>query len=329
MQAVLVTGSTGFLGSNLCRPLIERGLRVRALHRATSRLDALEGLAVEHALGDVNEPDSLAKAMRGCDVVFHVAAVADYWRQAVDKLYHVNVEGTRAVCQAAMKAKVKRLVFTSSVASLGVPQPDNKPIDESHQFNMAPTSFRYGHSKMLAEGVVAEFVARGLEAVIVNPAVILGPGDLNQISGSMVVEIARGRVPPLYPPGGVNYIHVNDVCAGHIAAAEKGRIGERYILGAHNLTHREVMRTVCEIVGKRSPNFEIPRWSISPLAKLLDIAARLSPRHLPFSGEQLRLSAAYVYVDSSKAIRELNLPQTPFQTTVEETYTWYKKQGII
>jgi dihydroflavonol-4-reductase len=300
---------------------------VRALHRPTSRLDALEGIPVEHALGDVNASDSLAQALHGCDVVFHVAAVADYWRQTLDQLYRVNVDGTRCVCKAALNARVKRLVFTSSIAALGISP--GKLADEADTFNLAPERFRYGHSKFLAEQVIAEFVARGLDAVIVNPAIVLGPGDLNLISGSMVVEAARGHLPPFYPPGGTNYIHVNDVCAGHIAAAEKGRTGERYILGAHNLTTRQVMDTVCAVVGRPSPRFKLPAALINPLAVLLDITGKISPRPLPLSGEQLRLSAENIFVDSSKAIRELGLPQTPFRTTVEETYTWYKQKGII
>lgn len=327
MRAI-VTGSTGFVGANLCRALAERGWSARALHRASSRRDALAGVQVEHALGDVTEPETLPQAMRGCDVVFHVAAVADYWRQGVEKLYRVNVEGTRAVCQAALEAGIKRLVFTSSVASLGIPQP-GRLADESHQFNMPPERFRYGHSKLLAEQVVREFIARGLDAVILNPSIILGPGDLNLISGSIVIEYARRRAPPVYPPGGVNYIDVADVCAGHIAAAERGRTGERYILAAHNLTHQRAAQIVCEIVGAPVPRLRLPRALIGPLAMLVDLAAKIAGRPLPLNGDQLRLSGELIYFDSSRAVRELALPQTPFRETVERTYQWYKANGYL
>ena len=326
----LVTGSTGFVGATLCAALVERGWSVRALHRMSSRLDALReaGMTVEHAIGDVTEPGTLVEAMRDCDVVFHIAAVADYWRQSADKLYRINVEGTRAVCQAALDAQVRRLVFTSSVASLGIPTP-GQLADESHEFNLPPERFRYGHSKLLAEGVVREFIARGLAAVIVNPSVILGPGDLNLISGSLVTEVASGHVPPVYPPGGVNYIDVADVCAGHIAAAERGRAGERYILAAHNLTHKEAMRIVCEVVGAPGPRFELPRALIRPLAAMIDLAARIVRRPLPLNGDQLRMSGGLIYFDPSKAIRELGLPQTPFRRTVERTFQWYKSHGYL
>jgi dihydroflavonol-4-reductase len=326
----LVTGSTGFVGANLCAALAERGWSVRALHRASSRLDALReaGAVVEHAIGDVTESETLVEAMRGCDAVFHVAAVADYWRQSAEKLYRINVEGTRAACQAALDARVSRLVFTSSVGALGVPR-RGQLADESHEFNLPPERFRYGHSKLLAEGVVREFVARGLDAVIVNPSVILGPGDLNLISGSIVTEVANRRVPPVYPSGGTNYIDVADVCAGHIAAAERGRTGERYILAAHNLTHREAMQVVCDVVGVPMPRLCIPRASIGPLAAMLDLATRVVGRPLPFNGDQLRLSDEFIYFDSGKAVRELGLSQTPFRETVEQTYQWYKTHGYL
>ena len=202
-------------------------------------------------------------------------------------------------------------------------------MDESHEFNLPPERFRYGHSKLLAEGVVREFIARGLDAVIVNPSVILGPGDLNLISGSIVTEVASGHVPPVYPPGGVNYIDVADVCAGHIAAAERGRAGERYILAAHNLTHREAMHIVCEVAGIPGPRFELPRALIGPLAAMIDLVTQLARRPLPLNGDQLRLAGKFIYFDSSKAARELGLPQTPFRETVERTYSWYKEHGYL
>jgi dihydroflavonol-4-reductase len=172
-------------------------------------------------------------------------------------------------------------------------------------------------------------VARGLDAAIVNPSIILGPGDLNLISGSIVTEVASRHVPPVNPPGGVNYIDVADVCAGHIAAAERGRAGERYILAAHNLTHREAMQIVCEVVGAPGPRFELPRALIGPLAATIDLAATIARRPLPLNGDQLRLSGEFIYFDSSKAVRELGLPQTPFRETVERTYQWYRAHGYL
>ena len=240
----LVTGATGFIGANLVEALGQRGWRVRALHRAASSLKALAGLAYESAIGDVTEPASLAPAMRDVDVVFHVAAVADYWRSDPSRLMQVNVEGTRNVLRAAREAGVRRVVFTSSCAALGQP-PFGQAIDERAQFNLRPDDFPYGYSKYLAEQVCQEFVRAGLDVVIVNPAVVFGPRDVNLVSSSLVIAAAR-RGLPFALPGGVSAIDVADVCAGHIAAAERGQTGERYILTAENLTYAQLFALLAE-----------------------------------------------------------------------------------
>ncbi len=327
----LVTGSTGFVGANLVEALNQAGHTVRALHRPTSRLDALEGLHYEAAIGDVLDPASLMEAMEGVDWVFHVAAVADYWRQGGTKrLYRVNVDGTRNVLAAALKRRVRRVVLTSSVASLGVPHRGNGVLlDESSTFNLSPRRFPYGHSKHLAEQVAREYVAQGLEVVIVNPTVILGPRDLNFISGSIIREVYRRRV-PVIPPGGVNYVDVADVVAGHIAAAERGRPGERYILGAHNLTHYRAVHIIAAVVGVSPPRFSIPRWMVGPLALAVDLFNTLWPGEPIADGNQVRLIKYYLYFDTSKAIRELDLrPPIPFERTVARAFRWYLDHGWL
>ena len=328
---VLVTGSTGFVGANLVEGLIAAGHTVRALHRASSRLDALDGLRYESVVGDVLDPASLSAAMEGVDWVFHVAAVADYWRQdGAARLYQVNVEGTRHVLEAALSAGVGRVVFTSSAASLGVPTGDNGALlDESATFNLSPGLAPYGHSKYLAEALAYEFVARGLEVVIVNPTVILGPKDLNLISGSLIREVHRRRV-PVIPPGGVNYVDVADVVAGHIAAAERGRPGERYILGAHNLTHRQALTLIAQVM-----NAPLPRWSlherlVEPLAIGVDLFNRFWPGEPLSDGNQVRLIKYTLFFDDSKARRVFKLgPPTPFEVSVERTWRWYLDNGYL
>jgi dihydroflavonol-4-reductase len=256
----LVTGGTGFLGANLVEGLTAAGHTARILRRRSSRLEALEGLSYEEAIGDILDRESLLRAMDGCDWVFHVAAVSDYWRQGVEWLYQVNVEGTRQVLQAAQETGVKRLVYTSSVIALGIPA-QGEVGDETLEFNIPPGRFRYGHSKHLAEQEVQRAVRDGLEAVIVNPSLILGPRDLNKISGSIVIEVKQGIL-RFYLPGGANYVAVEDVVAGHIAAAERGRVGERYILGGENLSHRQVIDTVVAVTDGPRPLFSLPRWAI-------------------------------------------------------------------
>jgi dihydroflavonol-4-reductase len=228
----LVTGSTGFVGSHVVRALGEAGHTARALHRPSSKLDVLEGLTYESALGDVTDLDALRAACKGCDWVFHVAAVADYWRADRARMMEVNVEGTRKVLQAAREAGVKRVVFTSSAAAVGFIE--DRPANEHDPFNLPPDRFPYAYSKAQAEIVVQEAVRAGQEVVTVNPAVILGPGDLNVISGDFILKIKRLQWTVPVPPGGITVIDVRDVARMHLSAATKGRVGERYILGTAN-----------------------------------------------------------------------------------------------
>lgn len=324
----LVTGATGFVGANLVDALGRRGWRARALRRERSSLAALHGLAYETALGDVTEPGALGLAMAGVDIVFHVAAVADYWRPgALERMLKVNVDGTRNVLEAASRAGVRRVVFTSSCASLG--QPDfGVPADETHAFSLSPGEFAYGHSKVLAERVAAEYVARGLDVVTVNPAVVLGPRDVNLISGSLVIQAARGVI-PFVPPGGVCMIDVEDCCDAHIAAAERGRAGERYILGGDNLWYRDVLRTVCAEVGGRFVNVTPPRRLVRALARPVAFARDRLRLRLPVDADQVRFSAETFWFDASKARRELGLRTRPFVETVRRTRDWYRANGYL
>lgn len=329
MTRAFVTGGTGFVGANLVQALNTRDIDARVLLRPTSSQQALQGLVYETVTGNVlDEPDALARAMEGCDWVFHVAAVADYWRRKRELLYRVNVGGTRNVLQAAQRAGVRRLVFTSSLAALGVPQERGQLLDEADTFNLSPDSFPYGHSKALAEQEVLAAVEQGLHAVIVNPSIVLGPRDVNQISGSLVVQAARGRL-RFAVPGGANFIDVADVVAGHIAAAEKGGSGERYVLGNHNLTHKEAVSIICDVVGRNRPRVTIPGWILPPAATLVRAVRVLLGNVLPADENQVRLMSAFIFADNQKAVAELSLPQTPFRVTVQRTYNWYNRNGYL
>ncbi len=323
----LITGATGFLGANLVEAVTQRGWQARALHRKTSSLKALHGLTYESVLGDITEPASLLPAMRGVDVVFHAAAVADYWRTGPQRLYHVNVDGTRNVLRAARQAGVGRVVYMSSVASLGRP-PFGQPVNESAQFNLRPEQFHYGYSKVVAESHARASVAEGLDVVIVNPAVVIGPRDVNLISGSIIVEAARRRI-PFYPPGGVCVIDVADVCAGCIAAAERGQAGERYILGGENLWHRDMLGIVCDVVGRPRPALAVPGFVMRALAAVIDLARNGAGLKLPFDGEQARFAADTFWFDSTKARRELGLTTRPFIDSARRTYDWYRQNGYL
>ncbi|MGO9350967.1 MAG: NAD-dependent epimerase/dehydratase family protein [Mycobacterium sp.] len=220
------------------------GISVRVLRRPTSSLAGQDSLVCETCIGDVlDSVDTLAAAMAGCTWVFHTAAISDYWRHRGRKrLYRTNVEGTRNVLAAALRAGVERFVLTSSLAALGVPAP-GQALTEADHFNLRPRRFPYGYSKHLAEYELHRAVAAGLPAVAVNPSVVIGPRDVNRISSAMFVQAARGRL-RIAAPGGTNFVAVSDVVQGHIAAAERGRVGERYILAGENLSFRDAFTTV-------------------------------------------------------------------------------------
>lgn len=324
-ERVLVTGATGFIGSSICRALISRAHEVRALHRQTSSLLALQGIPVEYHVGDILEPDTLTQPLRNVDLVFHTAAQSAYWRQP-ELVRRTAVAGTGNVLRAAAEAGVKRVVLTSSVATMGVPQNDEL-LTEEHTYNLPPKRFPYGYAKRESELEALKYIDQGIEVVIVNPSVVIGPGDLNQISGAMVTEAARGWG-FFWMDGGINVVHIDDVVAGHLAAARRGRSGERYILGGENLSHYQVFSTLTEIAGRRAPWLKIPTRVIGPAAWLCDVLGKWLP--LPFNGAQLRMTREYLYCDTSKSKRELNVSDPkPFRQAAQEAYDWYREHGYL
>lgn len=321
----LVTGSTGFIGSHLCRALLERGHVVRAFHRASSKTVAIDGLAVEHHLGNVLDSDSLQAALRGVDWVFHAAALAAYWRDSTS-IVETTATGTANVLKAAREAGVRRLVYTSSVAALGVPQP-GELLNEDSVFKYPPKQWPYGYAKHLAEREVLKAVKDGLDCVIVNPATVFGPGDLNRIAGALIIEVARRRV-PVTTQGGMNVVHVADVVSGHLRAAENGQPGERYILGGENLPHREIIRLIAAELAVSPPKWTLPTVLINLAATALDVVNPFL--RLPYNGNLVRLSAHRFYCDTSKARRELGLPEPrPIRQAIHEAVQWYRSYGYL
>jgi len=321
----LVTGGTGFVGSHIVRVLVDAGHEARVLHRASSPLTALEGVAFESALGDLTDPDSLRAACEGIDWVFHVAAVADYWRADKRVMYDANVDGTRRLLAAARDANVRRVVFTSSAAAIGF-RPDEQPSDETVPFRLPPSRFPYAHSKALAERVCAEAVARGQDIVIVNPVVIFGPGDLNRISGDLVLATKRLSWTIPVPVGGVALIDVRDVARMHVAAARQGRIGERYILGAENYRHAELLALTARVVGAPAPTLPVARWMTPILGELFEVGRALG-LPIPIDGNQTKLSARRVYFNFDKAWTELGKPLVGTPQSIADTWEWYQAHG--
>jgi len=318
----LVTGATGCVGANVTAALLERGYAVRAMRRTTSSLGALDGLEPELVVGDVLSPASLVAASEDCEIIFHVAAISDYWRTPKERIYQVNVEGARNVLSAALENRVALLVYTSSIGALGLPRP-GRLLDESSTFNLPPQRFPYGHSKHLAELAVQEAISQGLDAIIVNPAAVIGGRDVNFIGGSLLREVKRG-LSWFAPPGGLNWVDAETLGLGHVLAAERGRSGERYILGGENVSHRAAWEIVAQVVGGRQPLLTLPSSLMSIVALLTDGFNTLWPGRPLFSGEQARMSNVELYCDCRKARQELGLPLTPMRVAVERAYAWYE-----
>ena len=326
MDRVLVTGSTGFIGSHLCKALHERGYAVRAFHRPASPLTLLEGIDVEHAVGDITKPESLEKALHGVDLVFHTAS--QLGRASLDQMKAVTVTGTRNVLLASIRAGVRKVIYTSSVAALGMPvkaayDHNSLLIDENHTWNYRPAWWPYGYTKYLAELEVQQAVSQNLDTVILNPTVVIGAGDLNRVSGYVIIRTARS-FKLIAPAGGLNVIHIDDVVRGHLLALENGRTGERYILGNQNLTHLQFRQAVADVAGVSPPRWVEPArlmhglaWPVSYLEKWLT---------LPVNSNSLRQSGYFFYYDNRKATRELGLINLlPAHQAIEEAYEWYRK----
>src|SRR5512143_649335 len=325
MARALVTGGTGFIGSNIALRLAERHWDVRILERPGATRELLEGGPFEFIPGDVLQPETLPPAMRGIDVVFHAAGVVDYWKQGVDCMYQVNVEGTRNVMAAALAAGIERVVHTSSTAAMGIHP--NVLVDETFGFNVKPERFVYGHSKYLAEEIVFEYVKKGLPVVIVNPTTVIGPRDVRKVSCGMVVEVIKHCAPPLIPPGGLNVVPICDAAQGHIEAAIKGRVGERYILGGENMSHVQLYQTIADVVNCGMKLKVMPRWQVSLIAGLTDMLRPQTSGPVPLTGDRLRLESQFFYYDATKARAAFDMPKTPLRTTIGRTYEWYEAMG--
>jgi dihydroflavonol-4-reductase len=328
MTRALITGCTGCLGSNLAAALIQRGIEVVGLSYKNESRIALKGLDIELIEGNVLEFDSLRSAMRGVDWVFHVAGIADDWNYTAERVYETNVMGTFNVMSAARVEKVERFVLTASAAVTGVPpQHDGKPMNEDSKFNLAPRDWIYGYSKVLAEQILAGFVAQGMHAVSVEPTALMGPGDHHFITGTLIQNAVRGDLFP-FPEGGSNFIDVRDAAQGHIAAAENGKPGARYILGAHNMTHVECASTICNAVGVPFHYLRLPNWIIPPAAEGVGTLLKMG-FHLPLDRGRVYLSRRYMYYDNQKAVNELGLKTRPFSETASDAYHWYLDHDLL
>jgi dihydroflavonol-4-reductase len=324
----LVTGATGFVGSAVARALVARGHRVRVLARPDSNRRNLAGLTVEIAEGAMEDPRSLARAVAGCRYVYHVAADYRIWVPDPAPMFRVNVEGTRDLLTAALEAGTERVVHTSSVATLGLVAGGS--ADEETPSGIDDMIGPYKRSKFAAEEVVREFVReRELPVVIVNPSTPVGPGDIKPTpTGRLIVEAARGQM-PAFVDTGLNIVHVDDVAEGHLAAAEKGRIGERYILGGENMALAEILAEVAQAAGRRPPWLRVPHGVLFPVAIGAELAARVTGRDPFVTLDGVRMSRKKMYFNSEKASHELGYAPRAAREAIADAVSWFEANGYL
>jgi dihydroflavonol-4-reductase len=330
----LVTGASGFIGSNLVRELVSQGHRVKALLRPNSDERGLAGVEFERVTGDLLDRQLLVRELEGCDWCFHVAASYHLWMRDYAPMYAVNVEGTRQVLEAAAQAGCRRIVYTSTVGCVGLPRMVNGrlvPSTELDAFASEQLTNHYKRSKWQAEGVAAKLVQSGLPIVIVNPTAPIGPGDVKPTPTGQVIVDFLNRKLPAYLDTGLNWVHVRDVAAGHILAAEKGEVGERYILGNRdgNWTMQETMAALEEITGVPAPKRSIPYQVALAAAHVSEMISRFTgkPPKAPLAG--VRMARHKMWFDPAKAIRVLQLPQTPPGQAFADAAEWFRKHGYV
>jgi dihydroflavonol-4-reductase len=326
---VLVTGATGFLGSAVARALVARGVKVRALARASSPRDNLARLDCEVVAGDLTDQPSLAAAMRGVRYLFHVAADYRFWARDPSVILRANVDGTRNLMQEALAAGVERIVHTSSVATLKLSGATG-PVDETAPLAPDQAIGVYKRSKTLAERAVETMIERDrLPAVIVNPTTPIGPRDIKPTpTGRILLDAARGKI-PAFVDTGLNFAHVDDIAEGHLLAFERGRIGERYILGGENVLLRNLLATVAGAVGRRAPSIRLPRLPIFPLAYGAQAFAYVTGKEPLLTVDGLRMSRYHMFFTSAKAERELGYRSRAYQDGVIDALAWFRKAGYL
>jgi dihydroflavonol-4-reductase len=329
-----MTGASGFIGANLVHELVLRGHRVRALLRPAADLRGLDGVEFERVEGDITDPAACAAAARGCEWCFHAAASYHLWLPDYAPMYAANVDGTRNVLQAAVNAGCARIVYTSTVGCIGLPRGHGgrvEPTDETAPVDAAQFSNHYKISKWRAEKVALQFAKSGAPVVIVNPSAPVGPRDVKPTpTGQVIVDFLNGRM-PAYLDTGLNWVHVRDVAVGHILAAEKGRVGERYILGnaQGNWTMKEMFDVLQEITGVPAPKWRIP-YGVAWLAACVDeFKSKIThnPPRAPLAG--VRMAAHMMFFNPARAIRELGLPQTPPKQALADAVEWFRGHGYV
>ena len=324
----LVTGATGLIGSSVVRELLKDGVEVRVLVRENSDTRNIDGLDVEKAYGDIRDGDSLKVALKGCDTFYQTAALYAFWAPNSREFYNINVEGTKTALNAALEQGIEKVVYTSTAGTIGR-HGAKSPANERSEFNLWDTGDHYFRSKYLGEVEAMKICDKGLPLVVVNPSGPIGVRDIKPTpTGRMIVDVLNKKMPG-YIDGGMNFIDVEDVGRGHILAAQKGKVGERYILGNENLPYEEYFRLVAEAGGVKPPKFKMPYPFAIAMGYLFGFAANITRKPPLMTPTIVRAGRGYFYFDVSKAVNELGLPQTPIRTTIEKAVNWFRENGYV
>jgi dihydroflavonol-4-reductase len=327
-MATLVTGATGFVGSHIARKLAERGDELKLLVRKTSKTINIDDIKADRVYGDITDIDSIRKALLGCDTLYHTAGVVSFKQADYKKMDDVNVKGTHNVFTAAMEAGVKKAVYTSSVAAIGL-KPGKEPADEETPFDPASTDIQYIKSKYYAEQEAMKFAENGLPLVIVNPSIVIGSGDVYVSTSGIILWYCKRKLPG-YTDGGINVVDAKDVAQGHLLAAEKGRVGERYILSNRNITIKDLFGVLEKVTGIPSPKLKIP-YTLAYIGAFIAerIFGILAPNYVAMDIDSIKGSKHYWYFDNSKAVSELGFSPRPLEETIESTVKWFRENGYL
>ncbi|MBN1662541.1 MAG: NAD-dependent epimerase/dehydratase family protein [Deltaproteobacteria bacterium] len=323
----LVTGATGFIGSAIVRELIKDGEEVKVLIRQTGNTHNIDKLDVEKSYGDIRDGGSMKRALKDCDTLYFTAAYFAHWAPDPELLYEVNVGGTKASLKAALEAGVKKVVYTSTNNAIASSGP--VPADEEKAFDYWKAGDHYSMSKYIAENEARMFVTKGLPVVMVNPTLVIGTNDIKPSpSGQMIIDVVKQKMPG-YIDGGINIIDVEDVARGHILAAKKGRIGERYLLGNENITVSNYFKLIANIAGVKPPTIKIPYHLALVLGYIFELGAFITKKPPVVTASEVRIGKMTEWYNCSKAVNELGMPQTPIRLTIQKALDWFGENGYL
>ncbi|MBI1307936.1 MAG: NAD-dependent epimerase/dehydratase family protein [Bacteroidetes bacterium] len=327
MEKVFVTGADGLLGNNLVRLLLKKKYSVKIFLQSGKPLGYLSDLPIEVSHGDILNKGEISRAVKGCDVVIHAAALTNTWPTQGEIYYHVNVDGTRNVVEAAKEHGVKRFIHVGTSNSFGAGTTED-PGNELKPFVADKYKLDYITSKYKAQEYLLEEVAKGFPALIVNPTFMIGPYDVKPSSGKMIISVARGQVPG-YSKGGRNFVYVNDVAAAIVNAIHKGRIGEGYVLGNANLSYKEMFEKIAGIVGEKAPKLKMPPVLVNSYGRISGWMGTLRGKEPVINYPLAVISNEQHFYDCSKAVNELDMPQTPVEDAIREAVKWFNKEGYL